>query len=202
MKMMCPCSRWFDITEDLFGKRCQCPACGRRLTVPTPGGKPVAAVPVAAVKTAPPAPVRRPPSRRRGVPLAAVLWIVMPWVVAGVAAGVVVLVGIGVYQLIGVAVTLPSVDEAKANTARVNLKTLTEACDQYNLNNGSNPPSLAALAKPQPDGHGPILQNDLLKDPWGRPWGYDPSGVRNEGFHADIWVERPGGRIGNWPGGW
>jgi hypothetical protein len=77
---------------------------------------------------------------------------------------------------------------------------LTEACDQYNMNNGSFPPSLQALAQQQPNGGLPLVQVDALKDPWGQPYSYDPSGQRNGGMHADIWVQRPAGQVGNWPG--
>jgi hypothetical protein len=76
---------------------------------------------------------------------------------------------------------------------------LSEACDNYNLNNGSFPPSFQALAQQQPNGGMPLVEPDQLVDPFGQPYGYDPSGARNGGLHADIWVNRPGGQvIGNW----
>jgi hypothetical protein len=37
-----------------------------------------------------------------------------------------------------------------------------------------------------------------LKDPWGESYGYDPAGPRNGGKHPDIWLELPGGPVGNW----
>jgi len=111
-----------------------------------------------------------------------------------VVAIIVVLAGVGGYYL------LPRVDEAKANTAKVNLKTLTSACDNYYLNNQSYPPNLVALAQQQPNGGLPLVEADLLKDPWGQAWGYDPSGTRNSGMHADIWTTFRGQQIGNWPG--
>jgi hypothetical protein len=81
------------------------------------------------------------------------------------------------------------------------LRILTEACDEYKVNNGDFPPSLAALAMPQPNGDPPLVEADRLVDPWRQPYGYDPAGARNGGRHADIWVNRPDGRvIGNWPG--
>jgi general secretion pathway protein G len=111
-----------------------------------------------------------------------------------VVAIIVVLAGVGGYYL------LPQVDAAKVGTAKGQLRMLTEACDTYSLNNGSFPPQLGALAAPQPNGGMPIVQPDALKDPWGQAYGYDPSGSRNGGMHADIWVNRPNGQIGNWPG--
>jgi general secretion pathway protein G len=111
-----------------------------------------------------------------------------------VVAIIVVLAGVGGYYL------LPQVDAAKIGTAKSQLKMLTSACDTYKLNNNDYPASLAALAAPQPNGLPPIVEVDAIKDPWGLPYGYDPSGSRNGGLHADIWVQRPGGQIGNWPG--
>jgi general secretion pathway protein G len=111
-----------------------------------------------------------------------------------VVAIIVVLAGVGGYYL------LPRVDEARLGTAKGQLRMLTEACDQYNMNNGSFPPSLQALAQQQPNGGLPLVQVDALKDPWGQPYGYDASGQRNGGMHADIWVQRPAGQVGNWPG--
>lgn len=113
-----------------------------------------------------------------------------------VVAIIVVLAGIGGYYL------MPRVDEAKEKTARVQVKgALTSAADTYKLNNGDWPPSLEALAQPQPNGGAPILDPDALRDPFGQPYGYDPSGNRNGGIRPDIWCNRPSGQIGNWPSG-
>jgi general secretion pathway protein G len=111
-----------------------------------------------------------------------------------VVAIIVVLAGVGGYYL------LPRVDEARLGTAKGQLRMLTEACDNYSMNNGSFPPSLQALSQPQPNGGLPLVQVDALKDPWGQPYGYDPSGSRNGTLHADIWVNFKGQQIGNWPG--
>jgi hypothetical protein len=39
-----------------------------------------------------------------------------------------------------------------------------------------------------------------LKDPWGKPYSYDPAGPKNAGLKPDIW-SAGGGKvlIGNWP---
>jgi hypothetical protein len=102
--------------------------------------------------------------------------------------------GVGDYYL------PPRVDEDRLGTAKGQLRMLTEACDNYSMNNGSFPPSLAALAQQQPNGGSPLVQINFLKDPWGQPYGYDPTGTRNGGMHADIWVNYKGQQIGNWPG--
>jgi general secretion pathway protein G len=112
-----------------------------------------------------------------------------------VVAIIVVLVGVGGMML------LPRVDESKVKVAKSQLRLLTDACQTYYLNNEQNwPPSLAALAGPQPNGGAPILEQTALADPWGQPYGYDPSGAHNGGHKPDIWVTRPTGQIGNWTG--
>src|SRR5262249_53148780 len=112
-----------------------------------------------------------------------------------VVAIIVVLAGIGGYYL------LPRVDESKEKAAKAQLQILTTAASTYKLNNGDYPPSLEALAEQQPNGGAPILEPDALRDPFGNAYGYDPSGARNRGLKPDIWVNRPTGQIGNWPGG-
>jgi general secretion pathway protein G len=112
-----------------------------------------------------------------------------------VVAIIVVLAGIGGYYL------LPRVDEAKESTAKAQLKTLTKACETYKLNEDDWPPSLESLSQQSPKGHLPLLEPDALRDPWGQPYGYDPSGTHNSGMRPDIWVNRPNHQIGNWPGG-
>jgi general secretion pathway protein G len=111
-----------------------------------------------------------------------------------VVAIIVVLAGVGGYYL------LPRVDEARLGVAKGQLRMLTGACDNYNLNNGSFPPNLQALAQQQPTGGMPLVEADKLVDPFGQPYGYDPSGSRNLGNHADIWINYKGQQIGNWPG--
>jgi hypothetical protein len=90
--------------------------------------------------------------------------------------------------------------EADKKAIQDRLKTLTQACEMYHLNNDAWPPSLAALAKLQPDGKPPILAEKDLLDPWGKPYGYDPAGPKNNGQRPDIWVKLPDGSVaGNWP---
>src|SRR5947199_297957 len=96
-----------------------------------------------------------------------------------VAAIIVVLAGLGGYYL------MPRVDEAKEKTALSQVKgPLTNACQTYKLNNpqGDYPPSLEALTEQQPNGGKPLLEPDAVLDPWGQPYGYDPSGQHNNGL--------------------
>jgi general secretion pathway protein G len=112
-----------------------------------------------------------------------------------VVAIIVVLAGMGTYFL------LPRLDEAKANIAKAEIKTLTTAAQNFNLNNGDWPADLASLAQQQPNGGAPIVEVDALKDPWGNFYQYDPNGTRNGGRHPDIWTINKinGQEIGNWP---
>jgi general secretion pathway protein G len=96
---------------------------------------------------------------------------------------------------------LQRADEAKEGAAKVQIKTLTESANMYKLNNGDFPPSLDAMAQGQPNGGQPLVQVDQLRDPFGQPYGYDASGSHNGGMQPDIWCNRPGKQIGNWPGG-
>jgi hypothetical protein len=116
------------------------------------------------------------------------------WAVVGLAFAVLVSISsvLGKYQL-------AAVEDARLGTAKVQLRWLTEVCDDYKMNNGRFPLSLQALAHQQPNGAMPLIDPLALQDPWGQPYGYDPSGPSNGGRHSDIWVNRPGGkRIGNW----
>ncbi len=112
-----------------------------------------------------------------------------------VVAIIVVLAGVGGMYL------LPRVDEAKEKTAVSQVQMLTQSVNMYKINNGDFPPSLEALAQQQPNGGSPIVQADALRDPFNQPYGYDPGGSRNGGMQPDIWCNRPGRQIGNWPGG-
>jgi hypothetical protein len=91
---------------------------------------------------------------------------------------------------------------SKDTPAKAFFRELASICNTYKLHNGDWPPSLDALAAPQPDGGPPLIAPAYLTDPWGHPWQYDPAGPRNGGERPDIWTVTPQGKvIGNWPGG-
>src|SRR5262245_30625896 len=103
----------------------------------------------------------------------------------------------------------PAVDaeqqEQLAVMARIKARNIQKAAENFYLDQGQFPPALDALLERTEQGNGPYLQRkeDLL-DPWGQPYQYDPSGVRNTQAGAkavipDVWTVAPSGNeIGNW----
>jgi general secretion pathway protein G len=113
-----------------------------------------------------------------------------------VVAIIVILAGLGGYYLIG------QVDGARKGAAKTQIRTLTQAAENYNLDNLTWPPNLQALTMRTANGKGPYLKNaDYLIDPWGNPYQYDISCQKNNGTQPDIWSIGPPGTnqfIGNW----
>jgi general secretion pathway protein G len=108
---------------------------------------------------------------------------------------IVVLAGMGGYYF------LRAADDAKKNTARVQVKTtLSNACEEYYLKNSSWPPDLQSLLVQDQNGGGPYLKSqDAIIDPWGKQYQYSAQGANNGGRQPDIWTDGPGGvQIGNW----
>lgn len=111
-----------------------------------------------------------------------------------VVAIIVALAGIGGYYFLGQA------NQARINSAKLQVKQLTTAVETYaNDHANSFPASLDQLFVKDEYG-GPYLKSqDAIIDPWGRPYQYDQSGQRNNGMVADIWFVQPDGREwGNW----
>jgi general secretion pathway protein G len=110
-----------------------------------------------------------------------------------VVAIIVMLAGMGGYYFLG------QYEASKKSTARSQVKaTLTPACETYYLHHDTYPPSLEALLVADEKG-GPYLKTaDALRDPWGKPYQYDPAGTHNAGRQPDIWAETAQGQIGNW----
>ncbi len=92
-------------------------------------------------------------------------------------------------------------DEAKKDRATMDVKTLSTACQAYQIKNGSPPATLATLAQADADGGKPYIDTqELLRDPWGGAYQYDANGAHNNGLKPDIWATAPDGAlIGNWP---
>ena len=105
---------------------------------------------------------------------------------------IVVLAGVGGYYY------LRHLDEAKVDAARLQVKTLTQAAEAYYTKHGEWPASLVALTEKEADGSRPYLEPDAIKTPWGKEYGYDPSGPSNSGNKPDVWADGPQGKIGNW----
>ena len=114
-----------------------------------------------------------------------------------VAALIVILAGVGGYYLMG------AWEKGKINTAQAQVRELTKAAETYKLNNGDFPPTLDVLLQTDSQGNPPILKSaDALKTPWGKAYGYDANGPKNNHLQPDIWADPPNGQpIGNWPSG-
>jgi general secretion pathway protein G len=109
---------------------------------------------------------------------------------------ILILAGVGGYYLMG------QVTESRKSRAKMDVRTLTTACEMYAKDHLEQfPPSLAALLQRDSGGKGPYLKNeDSLIDPWGNPYQYNAQGPMNNGTQPDVWSESPYGKIGNWAG--
>lgn len=93
-------------------------------------------------------------------------------------------------------------DDAKEKRVKMDLETLTKACQAYEANKGAKPESLTVLVQPGDGGKPYIEDQEKLMDPWGKPYNYDANGGRNNGLKPDISTTTPDGiTLGNWPGG-
>jgi general secretion pathway protein G len=115
-----------------------------------------------------------------------------------VVAIIVILAGLGGYYFLGQA------EESRKSAAKVQVRTLTQAVETYNVQHqGVFPDSLEMLLQRDAEGMGPYLKSqEVLIDPWGRPYQYDVAGTRNNGLTPDIWSTGPPNNpieIGNWP---
>jgi general secretion pathway protein G len=111
-----------------------------------------------------------------------------------VVAIIVALAGIGGYYFLGQA------NQARVNSAKLQVRVLTTAVESYATDhNGGFPGQLTDLFVRDEFG-GPYLKSeDAIRDPWNREYSYDVSGQRNGGMVADIWFIMPDGREwGNW----
>lgn len=129
--------------------------------------------PLASAKAAPeaaPSPTqrekrRRPRKSRRGLTLIEILVVVT---ILGIIAGI---IGINVVN---------ALDDAKKDTAKVELKNVSDALELYKIKLSRYPTTaegLAALQKP-PEGKKPLLDN-IPKDPWGTDYIYVAPGQHN-----------------------
>lgn len=91
-------------------------------------------------------------------------------------------------------------EDSRKDRAKLDVGNLSTAVEAFQIKHGSPPDSLATLTQPDQDGSRPAISNpDVLRDPWGNVYQYDPSGGRNNGAKPDIWTQAPDGQvIGNW----
>ena len=91
----------------------------------------------------------------------------------------------------------------KEDRAKFDIKTLRQSVDTYYAKNSKWPETLEVLAQSQPDGGPPLMSEKNLKDPWGRPYQYDPAQLHTRTEQPLIWSEgpnpgQPGSKITNW----
>jgi type II secretory pathway pseudopilin PulG len=112
-----------------------------------------------------------------------------------VVAIIVALAGVGGFYF------MQAADKAKVDIARTKAKgDLTTACKNYWLDHNNQwPPSLEVLVTGDENGKVYLEDAEAIRDPWGQPFTYDPSGNHNAGRKPDIYTTSPGGeQIGNW----
>jgi hypothetical protein len=121
------------------------------------------------------------------------------WIVTLVVAALLIiplgcaLVGIAGYYL------LPRLDEAKEEADLLQSKVLTQACENYKVDNDTWPSSLRELTQPRPGGNPPYIEPAALQTKCvPGEFAYDASGGHHNGLKPDIWVNGPHGQIGNW----
>jgi general secretion pathway protein G len=92
-------------------------------------------------------------------------------------------------------------EEAKISRAKVDAKTIAEACEMYQLKYGNLPNTLEELTMPGADGSKPFLETKHLLDPWSRQYQYLVNGPHNVvSGKPDVWSAGPNGNMqyGNW----
>jgi general secretion pathway protein G len=96
-------------------------------------------------------------------------------------------------------VTLPWLwqhdESAKARRAWIDCVQLAEQAEYYRVNNGSYPTSIEQLARPQPNGGGPLVRPQQVIDPWGQPYQTDPTGLHPRGQEAEVYTTNPKGVV-------
>ena len=110
-----------------------------------------------------------------------------------VVAIILILASLGGYYFMG------QLHESRRSEAKIQVRTLTTACENYELNHRQRPAQLRQLLQKSEYG-GPYLKSaDILIDPWGKEYLYNSQGPRNNGMFPDVWCVDPEGReIGNW----
>jgi hypothetical protein len=119
-------------------------------------------------------------------------WRNVGWLLFGVGIGILLFQPLDAWQM--------NLRIASAKTMAVEIQ---KACEKYLEEHGSYPASLEGMLVRDQNGKGPNLQSELIKDPWGRIFLYDPEGPRQICIgacviHPDIYCILSDGReIGN-----
>jgi hypothetical protein len=95
--------------------------------------------------------------------------------------------------------------DSNIKKAKTDTLTLEKALLTFKANHGAWPDDLQTLAEIDPrSGHGALIRESMLLDPWGRPYHFDPSQVHPETGAILVWSDgpepgEPDSRITNWP---
>ena len=98
---------------------------------------------------------------------------------------------------------LKELNDGRVEVAKASVRYLTTAVQAFEIKYGDPPARLELLLTP-PDGGRAFVEKDSLLDPWGRPYQFDPQGLKNKGLKPDVWSQGPDPNdktkiIGNWP---
>jgi hypothetical protein len=89
--------------------------------------------------------------------------------------------------------------------ALMDTRSIAQALQTYEVNNGHFPQSLQELTKRQPNGNAALLKPSALLDPWNQPYHFDPGQLHPETGAPLVWSDgEPGdadGMITNWQEG-
>jgi general secretion pathway protein G len=109
-----------------------------------------------------------------------------------VAAIIVILAGVG-----GVVYT-NYLEQSKEKAAYITVMELSQAVERYKVDNGAYPQSLDVLAMPQ-DGKPAVLEQSMLRDPWGNAYQYEPGNLHQLTGKPRVYAAAPDGKIiANW----
>ena len=86
--------------------------------------------------------------------------------------------------------------------AMMDTRSIAQALQTYEVNNGHFPQSLQELTKRQPNGNAALLKPSALLDPWNQPYHFDPGQLHPETGAPLVWSDGepgdPDGKITNW----
>jgi len=72
-------------------------------------------------------------------------------------------------------------ENAKVSRVRLDARNLQGAVQAYSLTHGQFPDSLQTLTQPDEETHKAVLTQDMLYDPWGQPYMYNPGDTDSTG---------------------
>jgi len=86
-------------------------------------------------------------------------------------------------------------EDAKVSAARTKAEAIAAAAQRFMVKYERYPDSLQELVQP-PSGTLPFLEPDMIMDPWGKQFQYDPAGQQhNQGRKPDVFTTTPAGEL-------